>query len=82
MQWFLQDIHIGDNLHRLRKQKGLTQAEIVAQLQIRGSAMSRATYSKIETGARNLRVSDLILLHVILDADYAEFFTGLTPPGG
>ena len=42
-----------------------------------GSNMSRSTYSKIETGTRNIRISDFIALKQIYDVDFSEFFTGL-----
>lgn len=43
--------------------------------------MSRATYSKVETGTRNIRISDFVLLKEILNAEYADFFEGLAEPG-
>ena len=42
-----------------------------------GSNMSRSTYSKIETGTRNIRISDFIALKQIYDVDFSEFFIGL-----
>jgi len=41
--------------------------------------MSRSTYSKIELGIRNIRISDFLALKVIYDVDYSEFFEGLLP---
>ena len=41
--------------------------------------MSRSTYSKIETGSRNIRISDLIALKLIYEVDFSEFFIGLIP---
>lgn len=77
MQWFLQDVSIGENLRRLRERAGYSQAQLVAKLQLMGSSMSRSTYSKIETGARNIRISDFIALKMIYDVDFSEFFVGL-----
>ena len=77
MQYFLQDINIGNNLKALRKRFGYSQSELVAKLQLMGSNMSRSTYSKIETGTRNIRISDFIALKQIYDVDFSEFFTGL-----
>lgn len=79
MQWFLQDISIGENLRKLREQSGYSQSQLVAKLHLMGSNMSRSTYSKIETGTRNIRISDFIALKVIYDVDFSEFFTGLLP---
>jgi transcriptional regulator with XRE-family HTH domain len=77
MQYFLQDINIGNNLKTLRKRFGYSQSELVAKLQLMGSNMSRSTYSKIETGTRNIRISDFIALKQIYDVDFSEFFIGL-----
>ena len=77
MQWFLQDVSIGNNLKTLRKKFGYSQSELVAKLQLMGSNMSRSTYSKIETGTRNIRISDFIALKQIYDVDFSEFFIGL-----
>lgn len=79
MQWFLQDISIGENLRRLREASGYSQSQLVAKLHLMGSNMSRSTYSKIETGSRNIRISDLIALKVIYGVDFSEFFMGLLP---
>ena len=79
MQWLLQDIEIGHNLRRFRKQRKLTQADITAKLQLLGSNMSIDTYSKIETGVRNIRISDLIALKIVFGVDFSEFFNDLIP---
>lgn len=79
MQWFIQDINMGENLRKLRKEYGFTQGQLVARLHLMGSDMSRSTYSKIETGARNIRISDFLALKLIYDVDYSVFFSGLIP---
>lgn len=78
-QWFLQDISIGENLRRLRENAGYSQAQLTAKLRLTGGNMSRSTYSKIETGSRNIRISDLIALKLIYEVDFSEFFIGLIP---
>ena len=65
-----------ENLVALRLQHGLSQYKLVEKMQLLG--MSRSTYSKIELGAGNLKVSDLIALKQIYNADYAEFFEGIS----
>lgn len=79
MQWFLQDISIGENLKALRERSGYSQSDLVTKLHLMGSNMSRSTYSKIETGTRNIRISDFLALKQIYDVDYSEFFVGLLP---
>lgn len=74
MQWVLQDIPIGRNIQNIRIKKKMTQQEVVAQLQLMGSMMSRSTLANIESGRRNIKASDLKGLQIIFDVDYSEFF--------
>ena len=77
MQWVKQDICLGDNLQKIRKSCNLTQQQVVTKMQLLGSSMSRSTYSNVEAGIRNIKVSDLIILKQVFDVDYSEFFEGL-----
>lgn len=52
----------------------MTQLQVVAQMQLNGSNMSRSTLANIETERRNIKASDLKLLKMIFDVDYEEFF--------
>lgn len=79
MSKIIQDVSIGDNLRRIRRKQGLTQREICAKLAIAGRPMLQSTYAQIETGARNIFVSDLIAIKSILKAEYSDFFEGLVP---
>ena len=74
MQWILQDIPIGRNIQNIRMRKNMTQAEVVGQLQLMGSSMSRSTLANIESGRRNIKASDLKALQKLFDVDYEEFF--------
>ena len=62
-----QDIQIGGNIRKLRKQSRLTQEQVVARLQLQGIEISRSSYSQIECGTYNIRISELIAL-----ADYLK----------
>lgn len=77
MQWIKQDISIGENLKRIRKDQKFTQPQVVAKMQLLGSTMSRSTYSNIEGGVRNIKVSDLIILKAVFGVEYSEFFDNL-----
>lgn len=70
MQWILNDIPLGRNIQKIRLSRGMTQSELVAQMQLRGSIMSRSTLANIETGRRNIRASDLRLIKEILDVEF------------
>ena len=72
-----QDLSIGDNIRNLRNRAGLTQEEVVAQLQVMELNISRSAYSQIEGGTYNIRVSEMVGLKKIFRAEYADFFAGL-----
>ena len=74
MQWILQDIPLGRNIQTVRMSKNMTQIEVVEQLQLMGSMMSRSTLANIEAGRRNIKASDLKALQVLFDGEYSEFF--------
>lgn len=72
-----QDISIGKNIRRLRMNAHLTQEEVVAHLQSRGLQTSRSSYSQIECGTYNIRVSEFIALAELFRVDYNSFFNNL-----
>ena len=74
MQWILQDIPLGRNIQTVLMTKNMTQIEVVEQLQLMGSMMSRSTLANIEAGRRNIKASDLKALQVLFDVEYSEFF--------
>ena len=74
MQWILQDIPLGRNIQTVRMSKNMTQIEVVEQLQLMGSMMSRSTLANIEAGRRKNKASDLKALQVLFDVEYNEFF--------
>lgn len=74
MQWILQDIPIGRNIQTIRMTKDMTQREVVEQLQLMGSNMSRSSLANIECGRRNIKASDLKALRMLFQVDFEEFF--------
>ena len=72
-----QDISIGENLRTLRRRAGLSQEQVAAQLQIRGINISREIISQMERGDHNIRISVLLALRDLYQADIADFFAGL-----
>lgn len=77
MTKILQDINLGVNLKRLRMDRGLTQEALCARMGIEGRPMSQSNYALIESGKRNIFLSDLILIKEILDVPYESFFEGI-----
>lgn len=73
----LQDVNIGGNLRKLRKDKHFTQCQLVTQMQLRGSTICRSTYNNIELGTRNIKITDLNILKKIYNISYDDFFKGI-----
>jgi transcriptional regulator with XRE-family HTH domain len=74
VQKIKQDISLGDNIRLLRRQSHLTQEQVVARLQLQGIEISRSSYSQIECGTYNIRVSELVALAELFRVDYNAFF--------
>lgn len=70
----VKDISIGRNIRKIRKNHKLSQNDVIIQLELRGRSLSRSHYANIESGSRNIYVSDLILLKDIFQVPYEEFF--------
>jgi len=79
MSKIIQDVSIGINLQRLRKSKGLTQEQLCAKMGLAGRPMLQSTYAQIETGVRNIFVSDLLVIVKILGVTFKDIFDGLEP---
>ena len=73
------DRNLGDNLRRLRLDRGISQEKLCAELQRRGCDIGRTTYAKYESGELNIRASVLMELRKIYGCSYDEFFAGLDP---
>ncbi len=71
------DKDIGANIQKARKNKGLTQDQTIAKLQLMEIEMTRSTYAKIETNRINIRVGELVALSKIFGVDFNFFFQGL-----
>ncbi len=78
MQKILQDISIGENIRKIRKEHKITQIQLASQMQIYGSTITDTTLAKIEGGYRNIRVSDLVILKTIFKVSYDDFFQNIT----
>ncbi|MFI3171704.1 MAG: helix-turn-helix transcriptional regulator [Eubacteriales bacterium] len=71
------DISIGSNIRNLRNACNLTQEQVVAQLQLRNLPTSRSTYSQIESGTCNIRISEIIALADIFNTDFNTIFANV-----
>ena len=75
------DRNMGDNLRRLRIDKGISQEKLCAELQRRGCDIGRTTYAKYEAGELNIRASVIIELRKIYNCTFDDFFEGLDVSG-
>lgn len=73
----INDISLGNNLRSLRIAAGLTQEQVVAQLQLRNLPTSRSAYSQMESGIYNIRISELVALTEIFHTDFNAIFQNL-----
>ena len=65
-------IQIGQNIHRIRKQKKIKQVEMVVKLQLLGIDMTRESLVKIERGIQHIYASQLKAIKEVLDTTYDE----------
>ena len=66
------EIHIGENIRRVRLEKGIGQTELVRMLQLEGVEMTRETLVKIERGTQHIQAAQLRGLRDALDTSYDE----------
>lgn len=77
MQKIRSDMDIGNNIQRLRNNAELTQDQVAARLNLMGIEISKSTYAKLETNRMNIKVSELIALKQLFEANISDFFEGL-----
>lgn len=66
------EIHIGQNIRKIRKQKKIGQTELIQILQLNGVTMTRETLVKIERGIQHVRASQLKAIRDALETTYDE----------
>ena len=72
-----QDISIGANLKKHRKNAKLSQEVVAARLQSQGLEISREILSQMELGKYSIRVSVLLALVKLYDTPVQAFFEGI-----
>ena len=65
---------LGQNIRRLRRERGLTQEQLSAQLQVRGCDLTRSALAKVEAGQRHIYPDELKALREVLSIPYEELF--------
>jgi len=66
------EILIGSNIRRIRKEKGIGQTELAIKLQLSGIDMTRETLVKIERGIQHIYATQLRAIRDTLDTTYDE----------
>lgn len=66
------EICIGANIRRIRKECGIGQTELAIKLQLAGVEMTRETLVKIERGIQHIQASQLRGIKEILNTTYDE----------
>ena len=67
----------GRNLRRLRMERGLTQEQITARLQLAGCDLTRRALAKIEAGQRHVYPDELYALRNALEVPYEELLPSM-----
>lgn len=66
------EISIGSNIRRIRKEKGIGQTEFAIKLQLSGIDITRETLVKIERGIQHIYATQLRGIRDALDTTYDE----------
>lgn len=65
-------ICIGENIRRIRKEKGIGQTELVRMVQLMGIDMTRESLVKIERGVQHIKASQFKAIKEALQTTYEE----------
>lgn len=66
------EIFIGQNIRRIRKEKGMRQTELVALIQLENVLLTREALVKIERGIQHIQASQLRAIRNVLNTTYDE----------
>lgn len=66
------EIHIGQNIRRIRLEKGVGQTELIRRLQLAGISMTRETLVKIERETQHIQAVQLRGIRDALDTTYDD----------
>lgn len=65
-------IHIGQNIRRVRIERGIGQTELIGMVQLMDVPMTRETLVKIERGIQHIQASQLRAIRDALETTYDE----------
>ena len=64
------EIFIGRNIRRIRKEKGIRQTEMIALMQLENVPLTREALVKIERGIQHIQASQLRAIKNVLKTTY------------
>ncbi len=65
---------LGNNIKRLRLERGLRNRDVICKLQLQGIEIYSSTYSKLEAGKFNPTVDMIMALTQVFQCGYEELF--------
>lgn len=68
------ELLFGNNIRKIRKDRGLTQEQLSANLQLRGCDITRSALAKIEVGQRHVYPDEIKAMKEIFNVSYNEIF--------
>lgn len=66
------EIFIGQNIRRIRKERGIRQTEMVALMQLQNVSVTREALVKIERGIQHIQASQLRAIRNVLKTTYDD----------
>ena len=66
------EIFIGKNIRRIRKEKGIRQTEMVALLQLENVMITREALARLERGIQHIQATQLRAIKNVLETTYDE----------
>lgn len=66
------EVFIGQNIRRIRKERGMRQTEMVALMQLENVPLTREALVKIERGIQHIQASQLRAIRNVLETTYDE----------
>ena len=65
---------VGKNIERIRKERGITQKDFIAQMQIMGLDINPTSYSKLEGQVRNATDKEIYIIAKVLGVKMEDLF--------
>ncbi len=71
---------VGQNIERLRKERGITQKDFIAKIQVMGCDMNPTSYSKLEGQLRHATDREIYAIAKVLNVMIEDLFDNENSP--